>query len=509
MISVSDAWKSVQQRFLLPESHIEIDVGVTDDEAQSVATVSGTNEEPFSDIANITATTHDMVKYATNELNLWALDGTMSILPSSGDYGNAGYVSNIESTGSLTLKFPTVRTTAISGITITWSETYGEYPKVFTVIGKNGDTVLGEVTITNNNSSVSGVNIPLENYNSISIVVHEWGLPYRRVRIEKIVIGHLMTFTKKDLLSFTHEQDGDLLSGKLPKYSIEFSMDNSDGRWDPNNPTGMAQYLSERQKLTVRYGLDVDGTIEWIPGGVFYLSEWIAPPNGIEARFVARDMFEFMMNADMKGGYTGGNLAHIARWASMYLLPDGANVVTNGYINNTSFRELDVKESIMAAEIVQKCANASRCVLRCDRADTLYVEPLNNTATEYRIPLSLSYSYPEVTLSKPLRSVSVDYGGESSYELVVSNVGEVQTLSNDYIQNESSAVTVAEWVRDVLKTRKTVRGEFRADPRLDVYDIVTVEDRYGNALPVVITNIKYTFNGAFHGSFTGRIMEVS
>lgn len=509
MISVSDAWKSVQDRFLLPESQIEIDVGVTDDEAQSVATVSGTNEVVFSDIANITATTHDMAKYATNELNLWALDGTMSILPSSGDYGNAGYVSDIESTGSITLKFPAVRTTAISGITITWGEKFGEYPKVFTVIGKNGDTVLGEVTITNNNSSVSGVNIPLENYNSISIVVHEWGLPYRRVRIEKIVIGHLMTFTKKDLLSFTHEQDGDLLSGKLPKYSIEFSMDNSDGRWDPNNPTGMAQYLSERQKLTVRYGLDVDGTIEWIPGGVFYLSEWIAPPNGIEARFVARDMFEFMMNADMKGKTNTGNLAQIAQWACTGLLPDGANVVLDNALNNSSSRELNITESTMAAEIVQKCANASRCVLRCDRADTLYVEPLNNTATEYRIPLSLSYSYPEVTLSKPLRSVSVDYGGETAHELNVATAGEVQTLSNDYIQNESSAVTVAEWVRDVLKTRKTVSGEFRADPRLDAYDIVTVEDRYGNALKVVITNIKYTFNGAFHGSFTGRIMEVS
>jgi hypothetical protein len=42
MITVSDAWKDIQQRFLLPETYIEIDCGVTDDEAQSLATATGT-----------------------------------------------------------------------------------------------------------------------------------------------------------------------------------------------------------------------------------------------------------------------------------------------------------------------------------------------------------------------------------------------------------------------------------------------------------------------------------
>lgn len=514
MISVSDAWKDVQQRFLLPESHIEIDVGVTDDDAQRVATVSGTSEAVFSNAESVT-TVSDVVKYATNELNLWALDGTMSILPSSGDYGNAGYVSNIESTGGFTLSFPAVRVSAISGITITWGNNYGEYPKVFTVLGKRGDTVIAETTVTDNNSSVSGVSISLENYDGISVVVHEWGLPHRRVRIEKIVIGHIMTFTKKDLLSFTHEQDGDLLSGKLPKYSIEFSLDNSDGRWDPNNPTGMAQYLSERQKLTVRYGLDVNGTIEWIPGGVFYLSEWVAPPNGIEARFVARDMFEFLLDEEMWSS-SMSSMSSLYSWITYYAttnkLPKGASVVVDEALQtlsaeySPSYSDGTVSTN---AEIIQKCANAGGCIIRCDRADVLYVEKFDSTDTGYRIPLSLSYSYPEMTLSKPLKEVAVDYGADSPYKLSVDTTGVQQTLSNDFIGTSANAATVAEWVRDVLKTRKTVSGEFRADPRLDVYDVVTVEDRYGKALKVVITNIKYVFNGSFRGSFTGRILEVS
>lgn len=517
MITVSDAWKDIQQRFLLPESFIEIDCGITDDEAQSVASASGTDEAVFSNAPSVVDGLTDVTKYATLELNLWSLDGTQTLLPSSASYGNAGYVSNIESTGSITVTFPALRTTAVSGITITWSEKYDEYAKVFSVIGKNGADIVGEVTVTDNKERTCLVYLPLENYNSILVQVHEWSLPNRRVRIESIAIGHILKFTKKDLLGFTHEMDGDLLSGKIPKYSIEFTLDNSDGRWDPNNPAGMAQYLSERQRISVKYGLDVGGVTEWIKAGTFYLSEWYAPPNGLEARFVARDCFEFLLSTDLTktanmSSTQYGNLASIISWATSSLYIDGIKVdVSDPALSGSKGRQYNAEGTY--AEMVQKCANAACCILRYDREGALYVEQLSNTLAEYQIPLALSYTYPEITLSKPLKKVVVDYGAVDDEgnpvvkELSVSSVGEIQTLTNDYIYTEEAATKVAEWVSKVLKTRKTISGEFRADPRLDLYDIVGVEDRYGRLLTVAITNIKYTFDGAFRGTYTGRIIE--
>lgn len=517
MITVSDAWKGMQERFLLPESYIEIDCGITDDVAQSEAKASGTNETAFSNVESVVDNLTDITRYATMEHNLWALDGTQTILPSSGAYENAGYVSNIESTGSITISFPTIRTNAISGITITWSEKYNEYAKTFSVIGKNGETIVGEVTVTDNKERTRLVYLPLKNYNSITVQVHEWSVPNRRVRIENIAIGHVLKFAKSDLLSFTHEMDGDLLSGKLPKYSVEFILDNTDGRWDPNNPSGMGQYLSERQKITVKYGLDVNGVIEWIKAGTFYLSEWYAPPNGLEARFVARDAFEFLLATDLTktsnmSSTQYGNLAFIISWATNSLYLDGIMVdVSDTALKNSEGREFRVDRTY--AEMVQKCANAACCILRYDRNGALYAESMKNTLTDYKIPLALSYTYPEITLSKPLKKVVVDYGkvdgnGNSVvHELSVANNGEIQTVTNDYIYTAEAAETVAEWVSSVLKARKTVSGEFRADPRLDLYDIVQVEDRYGRWLTVAITNIKYTFNGSFKGSYTGRILE--
>ena len=509
MIEVSNAWKDIQQRFLLPETYVEIDCVISEVGAQESATASGTNETGFSQVDSILDDTPKTVKYATNELNFWALDGTRTILPDSGSYATEGYVSNVESTGSVTLSFPEIRTAASSGVTITWGSAYGEYPSVFTVSATNGNTIVAQTTITNNTQQVSAVFLQLQNYNKITITVHDWGLPNRRVRIEKVVIGHVLTLTKKDILSFTHEQHGDLLSGELPKYSIEFTLDNSDGRWDPNNPTGMEQYLSERQKLTVRYGLDVNGTIEWIKAGTFYLSGWNTPSNGLEARFVARDGFEFLIGIEWWSALTSA-MSYMVTNVTQNLWPSGSSV---SYDSSLVDYMIDYTPSYTdgivntPAEIVQKCANAACAILKCDRESNLSIEPLNKEVTDYTIPLALSYSYPEITLSKPLKDVSVDYGGENSYLLSVAQSGERQTLTNEFIATETNAQTVAKWVRDVLKPRKTVSGEFRADPRLDLYDIVKVEDRYGKLLTVAITNIKYTYNGSFRGSYTGRVLE--
>ena len=507
MIEASAAWKDIQQRFLTTEGHIEITCAITETGVQERATASGTNEAIISDVNKILGADEDSTnqRYATNELNFWALDGSRTILPDYEPYKSSGYVSDISESGSVTLTLPEVHDVPIPGVTITWSSEYGEYPPVFTVTAKNGGEAVAELTVTDNKDKTCLVDLEITNYDSITITVHNWCVPYRRARIERVDIGHTLTLTKKDIISYSHEQHGDLLTGEIPKNSIEFSLNNSDGRWNPNNPTGREKYLAERQKLTVRYGMNVNGSIEWIKAGTFYLSEWHTPSNGLEARFVARDIFDYLLGANVEGASVYGNLAHFVRWATSPLLPVGAEVEIDASLDSSPGRSPEITGT--AAEVVQRSANAACCVLRYDRDGILHVEPLNKAYSGYHIPLALSYSYPEINLSKPLKEVSIDYGGESAFELAVSSTGEKQTVTNKYIYDEEYAANVAEWVRDVLKSRKTVSGEFRADPRLDLFDVVTVEDKYGQYLNVAITNIKYTFNGAFRGSYVGRVID--
>lgn len=505
MIAVSDAWKEIQQRFLLPETHIEIDCTVTEDEVQESATISGTDEASISNTISAKYDTTKTVKYATNELNLWALDGTFTVAPDAPPYADFGYISDIDSTGSVTVKLPEVHASATSGLTINWGGRLDEYPTVFTIIAKNGDEVVYESTVTDNTEQVSAIFAKIQNYDSIEIAVHAWSLPHRRVRIEKVTIGHVLTFYKKDIFSYTHEQTGHLNSGELPKNSITFTLDNTDGRWNPNNPTGMEQYLSERQRLRVRYGLDVNGTVEWIKAGTFYLSEWRVPNNGLEASFVARDIFEYLLNETYKGGRSGTLYNLILDAFVSAGVPDDFDYELDSLLSQYTTTIPEGEHT--CAEIVQMCANAAGCVVYQDREGKLHIEHLSKVHSGAIIPLTLSYSHPEIELSKPLKNVAVSYG-DTNYRLydVDSGNGEVQTVSNPLVSDEAQARMIAEWVRDTLTTRKTVSGEYRADPRLDVFDIVVVASKYGDLQNVALTSIKYTFNGSFRGDYKGRLL---
>ena len=120
MIAVSDAWKSTHERFLLPETHIQIDCAITETAVQETATISGTNEAVISNTISSLYDTPKSVKYATNEMNFWALDGSRVIAPDTAPYENIGYVSDTDSSGSVTISLPEIHTSTTSGLTITW-----------------------------------------------------------------------------------------------------------------------------------------------------------------------------------------------------------------------------------------------------------------------------------------------------------------------------------------------------------------------------------------------------
>lgn len=509
MITASPAWKDIQQRFILPEGFLEITCAITETGIQETVSATGTDEAFFSNLKKAidTSAVGEAAKYASLEHNLWALDGSHEIMPDKAPFDN-GYVGNIESVGSMTLKLPIVHTVAIPGVTIAWGSEYGEYPTSFTVTAKNGDTVVAETTINDNTDVKSIVDMELSGYDSVTITVWAWCMPDRRVRMDQIALGHILTLGKQEILSYSHEQHGDLNSGELPKNSIEFSLDNIDGRWNPSNPVGMEKYLSERQKVTTRYGMNVNGAIEWINAGVFYLSEWRAPSNGLEATFSARDVFEYLLNTPYTGVMTG-TLRELAIEAfDIAEIPPDVEVILDSRLDAyTGTIPTDGDKTYTCAEVVQMCANAACCVIFQDRKGMLHVERLNTEDSGYMIPASLSYAHPEIELSKQLKNVSVSHGENLAYLLTVGPAGETQTVSNPLVSSENQAAEVAAWVRDTLENRRSVSGEYRTDPRLDLFDIVRIESKYGMIEPVAITHIKYTYNGAYAGSYTGKVIS--
>jgi hypothetical protein len=101
--------------------------------------------------------------------------------------------------------------------------------------------------------------------------------------------------------------------------------------------------------------------------------------------------------------------------------------------------------------------------------------------------------------------VSVTYYGNAVTLYPFSSTGETQTLSNEFISEKSQADAIARWVCDSLRSRQQISGNYRGDPRLDLFDVVSVESKYGTIAGVVLTDIKYSFTGAFRVSYSGYI----
>ena len=318
--------------------------------------------------------------------------------------------------------------------------------------------------------------------------------------VEVNFVGTNLVFDKTHITKFTHEQDGCLLTGKLPTNKITFSLDNSLGTYNPNTAS-----FAEHQKITVRYGFDYDGdgvANEWIKAGTFYLTEWNTPANGMESSFEARDLLAFFMDKPYKGITSGTLKAIVESAVSQAGLPSGAVVEIS---NTLSKYTTTITAEHTLAEVLQLCANAACCVMWQDRDGKLKIQPVSNAMSDYIVREGWAYSYPEYEVSKPLKAVNVSYANNESRELAVASGGETQSVSNELITQETQAYELAHWVAALLKNRKKMSGEFRADPRLDIFDKVKVESKYGVNEAVVITNITYDFSGSFRGTYSGRV----
>lgn len=512
MIQVSDGWKSAHKELLLPETFIEISYSVTEPGLQQEGIASSNMEESYSDTGNLLSTAPiDKEKYSALEWNFWGLDGSYTYF--DGTPKNPGYVTNVLSgeDGAFTalptveISFASRHTEPIPGMTITWSETFSEWAVRFRIAAYDGDTMVSERIVEDNTSPLSTIWVDLSSYTKLVIEVLQWSHPQHRARIAQVILGIQALYTKNDLLGYSHTMSADLLSAALPKNEIVFRLRNEDSRWNPENPTGAERYLMERQEVTVKYGMTVGESTEWIDGGHFWVSGWSTPANGIEASFTARDLLEFMN--EKYTGLMSGTLYDIAvsafQQANLPRTSGGAlrySIDSGLMAYSTTF-----EDEHTIAEVLQKVAHMGCCVLHQDREGIMHLEPRGERKTDYEITRALSYSHPEFEITKPLKAVDVNYGIQQSLRLDVATVGEVQTVDNSFILTEADAQRVAEATAEVLRGRKTISGQYRADPRMDVLDEVTVESKFATN-PVVITEIEYsTTGGGFIGRFAGRL----
>ncbi len=446
MQSVSAGWKENQQKTLVDESLIEIQLGLTDPEAVESVVPIATDLAPFAHLDQVVSReVRNITPYATLERNLWVLDGSKKILPTT-NFIDTSYVGNLLSNSDCTftsnpvveLTFPRVFNSYLPGLIIVWDTAHGDYAVDFKItLYKEGVKGIEE-TVTGNDTTHTVVDMDIVEYDKIVVEILKWSSPRRRARIARIQLGQSITYEKGDLFTtLTHSQEVDPLSAKMPKMGLKFSVNNVDDSYNPYNQTGISKYLVERQEVQVRYGYrsgvewimledltwgDIEGETweglstneEWIPGGTFYLSGWDAPQNGLYANFEARDILEFMNGIFMKGVYRPNGIS-LKALAEEVLLDAGLPERGDGLPPWKLHESLDDIYTVAPlplvrpSECLQMIANAAGCVMYVDREGFLRIEPAPTSMTDYKVDNFNSYKRPEVALTKPLKQVDVSY----------------------------------------------------------------------------------------------------
>jgi len=477
MHPTSAQWRQNQNSPITTEGFVELSYYFTDSNLQVKQINPNTELTPVSQSYKVVNRhAKPVAPFATLEHNLWLLDGSRVTVPATFPQERqfGGFISNAicSANGMFThpasidivLREPAV---ILPGVTISWGTAFDEYPTDFNVImlNENG-TEVSRKRVQGNNSTLTEVNFVMRRVRRIRLEVIRWGTGHRRARVGNIFLGHLRVYTKDSLLAFSGSYEIDPVSGRLPKYEISFEIDNRNGDFDPISGNSLYEFALERQEVTARYGFRrlSDDTVEWIPGGQYFLSDWIAPRNGLSASFKARDLLGFLDGIYYKGRYgyqrqvpfsnphgrddggvpeeppykddggapgeppykddggAPGPPPYLLREISLYELAE--QVLLDALPPHMGSRDKKwvIDESLKTfftpsplplvthAECLQLIANAAGAALTFDREGILHIAPLpsfNQSGISHTLNDENSYSRPEIEIKRPLKSVQV------------------------------------------------------------------------------------------------------
>lgn len=221
-------------------------------------------------------------KYATLEVDRWALDGTWEIMPdnASDQVGQIGWMSNTicKEDGSFVWPFPSL-VLSVSNVEILQAMTlqfsgkeYNGFPTDFLVEFYSGNTLLHSQEIKGNTEQqIIVAEFTVYYPTKIVLIVHKWNVGFRRARVLRMMIGLYETWDTRDIQNVDIYTEVTFSGLSIPYSSCTIRVYNKDHRFDPYAPGSIFKSIEDRQAVVVSLGMRIeDGSIDWLPGGTYY-----------------------------------------------------------------------------------------------------------------------------------------------------------------------------------------------------------------------------------------------
>jgi len=249
-----------------------IEYGAVDVTAKKDSTLSISDIQSFAQLANLKKPSLQEKKYSTLEKNFFVLDGESENMPSNitdiGLWTNSisGYDGSFGTPPVLTITFTQAHTS--TGLTLTFSK-YAYCNSLKIQYYDANDTLLSEETFTPDNYEYFCENL-VENYRKIVITFYSTNIPYRYLKLYKIMYGNAILFEGDDIVSCNILEQFNMISDELSINTLDFVVYANDDRFNILNPQGIYSTLQQGQQLKVYQEKNNILT----PMGVFYIDKW-------------------------------------------------------------------------------------------------------------------------------------------------------------------------------------------------------------------------------------------
>ena len=448
MQSVSAAYKSGMKSPLRNRGYISVEFGIFNDTLQSQAEFSHPADTYafYSNDTRVFSDGSDDFVYATLENNFFKADGSQRFLPPQNSripLQNSGVVSQeLVDDGNVifTINFPQ---TTWYGLTIDFGE---NYPVDF-------DIIYGNQTyqVRGNDNSEYVADLSFTNISQIKLKFWEMRESGNRARIYSIQFGIGYTFGNDDIMDSTFHQSVSPISEYIPQYDFMVVLKNYDHYFDVDNPNSVINFFSADNKVSVKYGLELDdGTIEWVNGYKLLCNEWESDDQTATIRCVdilRRLDMDYAGTAFYASGTSYGELAEILAYDIAGL--ETCEIPESMYERTTT---LPLPHGTVR-ELLQMVANACECVLMLDREGNLAFKEISTTVTPgFRMEQTDMLSYPKAIRNEPVKEVVVSY--QRWRQLIVDE----QCVASDTITVESGTYRTFYFSEPFFGLRATVNG---------------------------------------------------
>ena len=102
----------------------------------------------------------------------------------------------------------------------------------------------------------------------------------RRIRISEIDFGISNLYENNELISFTTNEEIDILMQSLPINDCTINLNNYNHDFDPLNPQGLVKYLTQNCVIKPFAGVLTDNGVEYESLGYYYLTDWNTNTDG-------------------------------------------------------------------------------------------------------------------------------------------------------------------------------------------------------------------------------------